>query len=102
MKLKIGDLVSVTSGKDSGREGKITHVLPAESLVVVEGVNRYKRHIKPKGQGQKGQIVQRTRPIDVAKVALICPKCKQLTRVGYRIDNEGGKVRICRKCEEQI
>ena len=102
MKLRKGDTVLITSGKDSGREGKIALVLPKESKIIVEGVNKYKKHIKPRGKGQAGSIQDRERPIQVANVALMCPKCKQATRLGYKVTREGKKVRICRKCEEEI
>lgn len=102
MKLRKGDTVLITAGKDSGREGKIAVVLPKESKIIVEGVNKYKKHIKPRGEGQTGSIQDRERPINVANVAFMCPKCKQVTRLGYKVTREGKKVRICRKCEEEI
>lgn len=102
MKLKVGDQVLITAGKDQGREGKITKVIPDKQQVVVEGMNVYKRHLKSRGQSQPGQIIERERPLPVANLALKCPKCKQQTRVGYRVSREGDKVRICRKCEGEV
>jgi len=102
MKIKVGDQVLVTAGKDKGKRGKVTKILPRSSRVIVEKANIYVRHIKPKGKGQPGQILKRERPLTVANVAIVCPKCKQQTRVGYRIDREGKKVRICRKCKGEI
>lgn len=102
MKLKKGDTVLITAGKDSGREGRIVVVLPKEGKVIVEGVNKYKKHIKPRGESQTGSIQERERPINVASVAFMCPKCKQVTRIGYKDTREGKKIRICRKCEENI
>jgi len=102
MKIKVGDQVLVTAGKDKGKRGKVTKILPRSSRVIVEKANIYVRHIKPKGKGQPGQILKRERPLTVANVAIVCPKCKQQTRVGYSIDREGKKVRVCRKCEGEI
>jgi len=102
MKLRKGDIVLITSGKDSGQEGKIALVLPKESKIIVEGVNKYKKHIKPRGEGQTGSIQDRERPINIANVAFMCPKCKQATRLGYKVTREGKKVRICRKCEQDL
>lgn len=100
MKLKVGDTVKLMAGKDKGREGKIEKIIPGRSSVVVPGVNLYKKHVKG-SQGQKGGIYDIPRPLNMAKIALICPLCKKPTRVGIRIvKNE--KVRICRKCNKEI
>lgn len=105
MKLKKGDKVKIMTGKDSGKEGAIEKVFSEDGKVVVAGLNVYKRHMKPRSDGQKGSIVEFNRPMQVASVALICPKCKEITRVGYKLTAKsasGGKVRICRKCEQEI
>lgn len=109
MKLRVGDLVLVTGGKDAGREGKVTKVIPKrrfigsdQSRVIVENINRYKRHTPRRGEGKPGSVVERDRPIPVSNVALVCPKCKQVTRVGYIENREGVKVRICRKCKGEL
>lgn len=99
MKIRKGDKVRVMVGKDRGKEGTVERVLGAK--IVVAGVNIYKRHQKGRGEGQKGQIIEIIRPLPIANVALICPKCKQVTRVGYRL-TEKGKLRICRKCQQEI
>lgn len=101
MKLHKGDTVLVTAGKDQGRRAKIAKVLPHLGKVVVEGVNKYKKHLKPRGKDQPGSIIDRERPLPVANVALICPSCKKQTRVGYEM-KENKKVRICRKCGKTI
>lgn len=102
MKLRKGDIVLITAGKDSGREGKIVVVLPKESKIIVEGINKYKKHIKPRGKEQAGSIQDRERPIPVANVAFMCPKCKQVTRIGYKVTRENKKVRVCRKCGQDL
>ncbi|KKU90148.1 MAG: Ribosomal protein L24 [Microgenomates group bacterium GW2011_GWA1_48_10] len=101
MKLKKNDKVKIMVGKDRGKEGTIEKVWPRENRITVPGVNLHKRHTKPRAQGQKGQIVEFVRPLPAQNVALICPKCKQPTRIGYKLVKDG-KVRICRKCHQEI
>lgn len=100
LKFKIGDTVKVTGGKDKGREGKIEKLFPKRGLVLVPGVNIYKKHVKGQS-GQKGGIYDIPRPLNHAKIALVCPKCKKLTRVGVK-DLGKEKVRICKKCGREI
>lgn len=101
MKIKKGDTVLVCLGKDRGKKGKIEKVFIKKDTILVNGVNIYKRHLKAQGEGKPGGIIDITKPIRVSKVVLVCPKCNQPTRVGFKIlANE--KVRICRKCEQNI
>lgn len=101
MKLKKGDKVIVTAGKDKGKEGAVEKTWPKDNRVTITGVNMGKRHSKPRAQGQKGGIIDFVRPLPTSNVALICPKCKKPTRVGYKFVKDG-KVRICRKCNQEI
>ena len=100
LKFKKGDTVKITAGKDKGREGKIEKVLLAESKVVVPGVNLYKKHVKSFGD-VKGGVYDIPRPLGYGKVALICPKCKKMTRVSFAMAGKE-KVRICKKCKKEI
>jgi len=102
MKIKKGDAVVVTVGKDRGKQAKVERVYLADETVMLPGINQYKKHQKPQGEKRPGEIITASRPMTVANVALICPKCKQPTRVGYRFDNQNRKIRVCRKCEEDI
>ncbi|MBI3342684.1 50S ribosomal protein L24 [Candidatus Gottesmanbacteria bacterium] len=101
MKLKKGDTVIVTTGKDKGRKGKVEHTFPGNGTVEVGGVNIYKRHTKKRDEKRPSAIIDITKPIHISKLALICPKCNQPTRVGYLVV-KGEKERICRKCEQKI
>jgi large subunit ribosomal protein L24 len=101
MKILKGDKVKVLIGKDKGREGVVVRSFPKKSNVVVEGLNIFKKHIKPT-QGKAGGIVEKERAIHISKVILICPECKKTTRVGYKIDKSGEKYRICKKCQAVI
>lgn len=102
MKLKKNDTVKVISGKDKGKQGKIIQVFPVENKVVVEGVNNYKKHLKPRKQGESGQVIEFFAPLNANKVQLVCPKCGKLTRIGKQITSDGKKVRICKKCKASI
>ncbi|MDP1721905.1 MAG: 50S ribosomal protein L24 [Candidatus Gottesmanbacteria bacterium] len=101
MKIRKGDTIIVTTGKDKGKKGKVEKTFPALGSVVVTGVNIYKRHKKKQGEKQAGGIIEITKPIAVSKVVLVCPKCNQPTRVGYLVV-KGEKERICRKCEQKL
>lgn len=101
MKLHKGDLVKIVTGKDNGKTGKIEKVYSKENKVLVEGVNQYKRHVKARQQGQTSEIITLTKPLAVANVAFICPKCKEQTRIGYVISKDT-KQRICKKCNAEI
>ena len=101
MKIKKGDTVLIISGKDRNKKGKVLRSFPKEGKVVVEGVNLVKKHQKPKKGGEKGQIVQIPSRINVPNVAIICPNCKKITRIGFQII-EGEKHRSCKKCGKKI
>jgi large subunit ribosomal protein L24 len=101
MKLRTGDQVQIIAGKDRGRKGKITKIFPQKGSVIVEGLNQYKRHLKRRSDQQPGGIVAVERPLDVSKVQLVCPTCKKLTRVGFKV-SEHEKQRICKKCQAPI
>ncbi len=101
MKLRVGDEVLVTAGKDKGRKGKVDKVFPAVGRVRVTGLNVYKKTRRGVGD-QKGGIVEFTRPLPVANVALICPNCGKPTRVSYKITKIGEKSRSCAKCKRII
>ncbi|HXS15500.1 MAG TPA: 50S ribosomal protein L24 [Candidatus Saccharimonadales bacterium] len=101
MKLKKGDEIRVVAGKDKGKSGKIEAVLTKENRVLVMGVNEYKKHQKGRMEGQKSEIITITKPLPVANVQMVCPKCKKLTRVGYQVEKDK-KVRVCRKCGKEI
>ena len=85
MNVKKGDTVIVLSGKDKGKKAKILKAFPRESMVLVEGVNVKKRHQKPRRDATKGQIIDKTLPIHVSKVALLDPQSGEATRVGKKM-----------------
>lgn len=100
-KLRKGDEVRIVRGKDKGKTGKIEKVLPVESQVVVTNINQYKRHLKARSQNKPSEITTITKPLSLANVQLICPKCHVVTRVGFSLQDKK-KIRVCRKCEQEI
>ena len=100
IKFKTGDTVKITAGKDKGREGKIEKVIPSVLKILIPEVNIYKKHVKGFGD-VKGGVYPIPRPMGFGKIALICPKCKKITRVGFKFAGED-KVRICKKCGKEI
>jgi large subunit ribosomal protein L24 len=110
MKIKKGDTVLIISGKDRGKKGKVLEVFPQEKRLLVEGINLKKKHMRPKREGEKGQVVELALPIHISKTKLICPRCQKATRVGYDSKEESQsslksrerKFRVCKKCGKEI
>jgi large subunit ribosomal protein L24 len=98
LKIKKGDRVRVLTGKDRGKDGNVTRVLPAAGKIIVDGVNVAKKHQRATKATMQGGIIDKDMPLPVANVAIICPSCGKATRVGYKIDGDGTKVRVCKKC----
>ncbi|KPJ71523.1 50S ribosomal protein L24 [Parcubacteria bacterium DG_74_3] len=101
MRIKKDDQVAIISGKYRGRKGKVLKAFPAERRIVVEGINLRKKHQRARKTGEKGEVVEIPAPIDVSNAKIICPKCKETTRVGYKIAGET-KYRFCKKCGKTI
>lgn len=102
MDIKKGDTVKVIRGKYQGKTSKVTQVFPREDKLLIEGVNVVKKATRPRRQGDKGGIIDKTLPFPRAKVMIVCNKCQQPTRIGKKITAKGEKVRICRKCGEEL
>jgi large subunit ribosomal protein L24 len=101
LKLKKGDKVIVITGKDKGKTGEITKVLVKESKVLVSGINMVKRHTKPT-QENAGGIISKEMPIHISNVAFIDPKTSKATRLGFKMDKDGHKVRVAKKSGEVV
>ncbi|NJO84890.1 MAG: 50S ribosomal protein L24 [Blastochloris sp.] len=108
MHVKTGDEVLVITGKDRGKRGKIKQALPKKDRVVVEGLNMIKRHMRARGPGKPGGIIEMEAPVHVSNVMLICPRCGRASRTGHRFldetDHKGRprKARFCKSCDEVI
>lgn len=95
-RIRKGDRVEVITGADRGKQGEVLSVLPKDERAVVQGVNIAKRHTKPKGMGQPGGIVEREATIHLSNLMLVDPKTGKPTRVGFRVLDDGRKVRVAR------
>ena len=101
-RIRKGDKVVVIAGADKGRQGEVLRVFPAANRAVVQGIAIAKRHTKPRSVGEQGGIVERERAVDLSNVALIDPETGKPTRVGFRILEDGRKVRVARKSNSVI
>jgi large subunit ribosomal protein L24 len=101
VKIRKNDTVLVIRGKDRGKKGKVKFVYPVEERVLVDGVNMIKRHSKARGKVRQAGIIELEARVHISKVMLVCNKCTQPTRVGFRF-LEGEKVRVCSSCHEVI
>jgi large subunit ribosomal protein L24 len=102
MRIKKGDIVLVTTGKDAGKKGKVLRVLPGQNKVVVEGINRVKKHQKPSRAIPQGGILRIETPMNASNVMLLCNKCDKPTRIGSKVLDNNEKVRVCKNCGEII
>ena len=102
MFVKKDDTVILHTGdkKDRKKTGKVLEVSPKEGKVIVEGMNMVSKHVKPRKAGDPSGIIQSESAIYACKVQVVCPKCKQPTRIGYKVLEDGKKDRVCKKCKE--
>lgn len=100
--VKTKDEVIVISGKDKGVKGKVLNVNPAKNRVTVEGVAMVTKHQKSRAQGQPGGIIKKEAAIDASNVMLVCQKCGKPSRAGKKVQDDGTKIRVCKKCGQQI
>jgi large subunit ribosomal protein L24 len=98
--IKKGDEVKILAGKDKGKTGKITQVLPSMGRAVVEGRNKLVKHLRRRRESEKGQRVEFFAPLPLSNLAVICPKCKKVTRIRMSALEDGKKVRSCTKCKQ--
>ncbi len=101
-RIRKGDTVAVMTGADRGKRGEVLQVMPKESRAVVQGVNIAKRHTKAKGMGEPGGIIEREATIHLSNLALVDSKTDKITKVGYRILEDGRKVRVARATGQVI
>lgn len=97
--VKTGDEVIVINGKYRGKKGKVLEVSPSEGKIIVEGINIITKHVKPRKMGEAGGIIKAESALYADKVQLVCPKCGRPTRVGRTVDNDGKKMRTCKKSD---
>ena len=101
-RIKKGDVVSVLSGRDRGKTGKVLAVHPAQDRALVERINLVKHFERRTQQNQQGGVIEREGPIALSKLSLVCPKCHKPSRVGWLLTGTGEKQRVCRRCQEVL
>ena len=101
MKIKKGDRVKVLSGKDRVKEGEVMRALHSKGKVIVDGVNRFKKNQRQTRATMQGGIIDKDMPLPVSSVAVVCSTCGA-TRIGFRIDDQGRKIRVCKKCGSDL
>ena len=97
MQIKLGDYVQVNAGDNRGERGEVIRILRKKGKIVVKGINKTKKHVKPSQANPKGGQLEKELPIDVSNVALICPQTNKPTRIGYRFLADGSKERYSKK-----
>jgi len=102
IRFKRDDQVTVISGKDRGKRGKIMKVFPQGTRVTVEGLNLVKKHLRRSQTNPQGAVVDRECPLPMDRVLPICPRCNRGVRVGFKVLGDGTKTRVCRRCEESF
>ncbi len=102
IRLKKGDEVIVTAGKYKGQKGKITATHPKTNMVTVENINVVKRAVKPTQQNPQGGIIEKTKPLPVSNVAIVDPGSKKPSKIGYKLDKNGNKVRVYKRSGKEI
>lgn len=101
-KIRKGDQVMVMKGKEVGKTGKIMHVMPGKGVVLIEKLNMIKRHTRPSSQYKQGGIIEKEAPLHISNVKIICGKCGDPVRTGWKLLQDDKKVRYCKKCKEVI
>lgn len=101
-KIKKGDIIQATKGKDKGKKGKVIQVFAEKGKALVEGINLAKKHKRQTRQDQKGGIVSIEMPIALSNIMLVCKHCDRPTRVGFSVLKDGTKSRVCKSCKEAL
>jgi len=101
MKIRKGDKVMMMTGRDSAKSGKVLSVNGKNGTVVVEGLNMFKKSMRPRKQNEKGQIISVPQSIRMSRINIICSSCGKPTRIGYKLESKS-KIRICKKCNASI
>ncbi len=102
MRLRSNDNVLITKGRDRGKRGRVSKVLPKRGRAVVEGVNVVTRHQKPAGAFRQGGIIEKELPLPLSNLMFYHEDCDSASRLGHRLMADGSKARVCKSCGEVI
>ncbi|MFA5272100.1 MAG: 50S ribosomal protein L24 [Candidatus Omnitrophota bacterium] len=100
--IKKGDKVTILSGKDKGKSGKVLEILKDDSRVLIEGLNLAKKHLRKRSESEPGGIKEIPMPMHLSKIALVCASCSKPVRFGIKILKDKSKIRVCKKCQQAI
>ena len=101
-RIKKGDTVTVLSGKDRGKTGKVLEIWPERERALIERINLLKHFERRSQQNQAGGVIEREGAVALSKLALVCPKCRRPSRTGWQLVAGGEKQRICRRCKDVL
>lgn len=101
-RVKKNDTVKIIKGKDRGKTGRVMQIFPNESKAIIEGRNLVKKHVRRTRQEQQVGVIQIESPVHLSNLMPVCPKCNKPARVGFSVQPDGTKVRICKKCKEAL
>lgn len=102
LRIRRNDIVYVITGKDKSKTGKVLQANIDKGRVLVEGINRVKKHMRRTNQDQKGGVIEVEAPIHISNLQIYCKKCAKPARVGILSGKDGGRSRICKRCKEEI
>ena len=104
MHIKIDDTVEIITGADAAAElrGKVLKVFPEKGKILVEGAAKVYKHVKPSERNPRGGKLSKEMPIDISNVMLVCPECRDRTKTGAKIKEDGSKVRFCKSCSAEL
>ena len=97
MKIRKNDTIKIIAGKDKNKTGKVIKVISDKEKALIEGLNLYKKHIRPKKEGEKGQTILIPKPINISNIMVVCRSCGKAVKIGYSVEH-AVKTRICKKC----
>lgn len=101
MNIRKNDTIQIIAGKDKGKQGKVSRVLPKKGKILVQGLNMFRKNKRPTKQNEKGEIISIPRPFDVSNAMIVCGSCGKPVRVGHKQEGEI-KVRYCKRCQAAI
>lgn len=90
------------AGNDRGKQGKVLSVIPHQGKIIVEGINMKKKHVRPRQQGKKGELVHIPAPFQASRAMIACSRCGKPARIGIKINESGLKARVCKKCGSEL
>ena len=99
-RIRTGDTVQVMAGREKGKTGKVLEILIERERALIEGLNRVKRHLRPKSQKEQGGILEKEAPVHLSNLQVVCTKCGKATRIAHKVLASGQKARVCKKCGE--